>query len=266
MKHLRGLCLLLILVLLTGCSAGGKAHQPEGTDAPAYRGVHFEYQADQIRKIEINWVGGLVELEHSDQATLSVTENSQDLPAEQQMSCWLDGDELKIDFCAPTCTASIDATRKSLLVQLPVGIELEVNTVSADVRAAELKIQTLEADLTSGSLSVDALTAHDADLETVSGNIDLKNTAIDKKLDIGTTSGSITLLLRQCPELELNAVSGSADVSLLEGLAAQVDFSTTSGRLDNTVPADGAEVCRIDAESVSGGLTVRPVSALPAMD
>ena len=107
----------------------------------------------------------------------------------------------------PSSTASIDATRKSLLVQLPVGIELEVNTVSADVGAAELKIQTLEADLTSGSLSVDALTAHDADLETVSGNIDL----------------------------------------------------------DNTAPAGGAEVCRIDAESVSGGLTVRSVSALPAM-
>ncbi len=83
---------------------------------------------------------------------------------------------------------------------------------------------------------------------------------------IDATRKSLLVQLPVGIELELNAVSGSADVSLLEGLAAQVDFSTTSGRLDNTAPAGGAEVCRIDAESVSGGLTVRSVSALPAMD
>jgi DUF4097 and DUF4098 domain-containing protein YvlB len=136
-----------------------------------------------------------------------------------------------------------------LVVTVPAGSSVSVNTVSADI---EVKGVTGAQRLQSVSANVATqATAEDVEIKTVSG--DLKVTGSDQKglLTITTVSGDVTV---NHVAGEVNGSTVSGDFRLGLGAVDRSRLRTTSGNLSLAafLPADG----RLDIESISGDVRI----------
>ncbi|MBQ2698210.1 MAG: DUF4097 family beta strand repeat protein [Clostridia bacterium] len=135
---------------------------------------------------------------------------------------------------------------KELTVLLPEGMKLsdmDVNMVSADLRAENVQTDLLRINTVSGSVNLTAERADRVEVNSVSGDQRLRFERAPQRLDADAVSGDVTLLL---PE---NA-----------GFTAELD--TVSGRVSGSMPmqkngdrythGDGAS--RIHVHTVSGDL------------
>ena len=112
-----------------------------------------------------------------------------------------------------------DLPPKKLVVRLPRAVaenltEVQLNSVSADFDVAALTVkEALIFDSVSGDLETDFITADSAEVNTVSGKIDLDGSF--RQVIGGSTSGEVDLALRKCPDkIELTTVSGDVDLEL----------------------------------------------------
>ena len=112
-----------------------------------------------------------------------------------------------------------------LKVQLPPGVRLEIETVSADVAAAGIT-GTLEIETVSGDVQAQGAPA-ELEIETVSGEVSVSVATFS--LDIETVSGDVEIH-DASGRLEAETVSGEVDIS--GGPFSQVEVTTVSGDLD----------------------------------
>jgi hypothetical protein len=131
--------------------------------------------------------------------------------------------------------------------------ELDVGTVSGDVRLADLEAGALEVRTVSGGIDLDRVRARDVSAETVSGDVNYAGD-IDPRgsYDFKTLSGDVVVVVPRQPSAELSAVTFSGDFTS--------DFPTrTDGRKRrhryNATWGDGG--ARIDLESFSGDISIR---------
>ena len=194
-------------------------------------------ESEDIRKIDISWRGGCVNIYAAEQsAQISVKEESTAPLAEsEKMVCAIDGDTLRIRFLGDAYRGSYDGEK-----YLDVGLPAEL--VSAG------HFEKIEVETT------DAYTIVGAD---VSGSIRLS-----------TVGGDARVMGASCPAVEIETVSGS--VGLVDGTWGKVELSTVSGALgtldfesvsgDLILATDRA--LRLDAETESGSIHL----TLPAQD
>lgn len=229
----------LIVILVGGINGGlplfsfGSSFYYEHSDR--YTPGNGSLPANQVGAIDINWVGGSVNVEEHAGSDVVFSETSGgSLDEKEQMQYYLDGERLIIQYCAPNGRIwSRDSARKELTVLVPTGhplARLELESVSATVNATGISASELRAETVSGSVSLDGVSASKLDLEGVSGDLTTRNTAAN--------------------ELSVENVSGGTD---LEGSFGRIEGETVSGSL--TV-APGSAVSFIDLESVSGGITI----------
>lgn len=143
-----------------------------------------------------------------------------------------------------------------LNVQVPRGVDLEVNVVSAPVNVDGLHGGKVEVDSVSGRVRLD-VDSPDVSVNTVSGNAELAGKA--GSADIQTVSGDV--LASQLGETaKLETVSGRMRVG--GGPYRKVEASTVSGdlELDGGLADDG----RIDIDSMSGDVRLRLATPLSA--
>ena len=199
-------------------------------------------ESRDIRKIDISWRGGGVNIYAAEQsAQISVKEESTAPLAEsEKMVCAIDGDTLRIRFLGDAYRGSYDGEK-----YLDVGLPREL--VSAG-HFEEIEVET-----------TDAYTIVGAD---VSGRIELS-----------TLSGDARVMCANCPEVEIETTSGNAGV--VDGTWARVDISTLSGAIELAGDAESAEIetasgkvdiagalGALDFESVSGDLILATERAL----
>lgn len=117
-----------VAALLSGCHTGVPAETAdhligeEYPDAGKYRAGTFTYSADEVKAVEVYWRSGEVDIRESDGASLRVTESGE-LPEESAMHYFLDGDVLRIRFCADgVMSQSLKCSTSSGSVEL--GAEL----------------------------------------------------------------------------------------------------------------------------------------------
>ena len=131
-----------------------------------------------------------------------------------------------------------------------------MNSVSADFDVAALTVkESLIFDSVSGDLETDFITADRAEVNTVSGKIDLDGSF--HQVTGGSTSGEVDLALRKCPDkIELTTVSGDVDLELPRNAGFTLDYSTVSGDLESDFPltagrtyGDGSGSITIDTTS-----------------
>lgn len=79
-----------------------------------------------------------MDIRESDGASLRVTESGE-LPEESAMHYFLDGDVLRIRFCADGANIRVKPSHKRLSLEIPKGIELSVHTTAASITAASLE-------------------------------------------------------------------------------------------------------------------------------
>ena len=214
-----------------------------------------------ISEVEIHWLSGSVYLTESDEDGILLQEDYTGDNDDYRMRYTVSGSRLIIQPCRSKLFGSVDLPEKTLTVFLPEGMTLvSVETVSADVELMGGSAGTLSVSTTSGDILGPGLQTKELELGTVSGNIRLPQyPAGCRTVDCETVSGEVSLGFTSCPEeVDLNSVSGDLALSLPEGSRYELEFDTVSGsRYTSDQSANGADLCEITAETVSGDLTVR---------
>ena len=140
----------------------------------------------------------------------------------------------------------------ALLIQMPSGARLEVETVSASIDVDGLKGE-LELTSVSGGIDVRG-DAKSAELESVSGSIDVDGAVgrvetssvsgattlrgIHGSIESETTSGSIDITASEAEHVECTSVSGSLRFTGKPKKDAELTFENFSGSVELSLPAD----------------------------
>jgi DUF4097 and DUF4098 domain-containing protein YvlB len=237
------------------------------SDSAKYQEGSFSYRSSDVTKISLSYVSGDVLIVQSDSRTLNATESGKGISDDQAMRWYLANGTLDIQFCKSGYSGSIPA--KTLVLEIPYGVDLEIGmtsgdvTFDTDVTAGDVKMGSTSggkhikglfcADFkegsTSGDTSIDALHAVDAEFGSTSGNTTIGKLEADDvetaatsgslsissvscgRLDIGATSGNITLGLEKCDKLKIGCTSGNVTLTRLPSGGASIEFNKTSGSL-----------------------------------
>lgn len=138
-----------------------------------------------------------------------------------------------------------------LEVEVPEGVELKIEAVSAVIDIAGVGGQRIEVESVSGDITV-AGAPRSLMVETVSGRVEVSSAGIR---DVGLESVSGRLSLEGAVGERLNAESVSGAIRLQpEGALQSVQASVVSGAIElrTTLAPNG----RLNAESLSGELSV----------
>jgi len=146
------------------------------------------------------------------------------------------------------------AEPSELIVTVPVGAELEVDVVSADVDVAGVAGRRLAIDSVSGRVNAQGKPAQ-AELESVSG--DIEATLESRELKVSSVSGALRVSNAAGGEIALETVSG--DIHLDAGIVKRLGIESVSGSAEAQLQALAPEG-RIKGETLSGRLTL----SLPA--
>jgi len=149
----------------------------------------------------------------------------------------------RVKVILPRQSSRVEST--DLVIKVPVGSSLAVNTVSADVRAQGVRgSQRLQS--VSGDIQTEAA-AEDVECKSVSGNVTVTGTGQPGLLTVTTVSGDATVS-RVAGEVNGNTVSGNFTIAA--GDTSRSRLRSTSGDLGlrGRVTPDA----RIDFESISG--------------
>jgi hypothetical protein len=154
-----------------------------------------------------------------------------------------DGKLTRVKVILPKHSSRVDGTE--LVLKVPAGSNLAINTVSADILVEGLRgSQRLQS--VSGDIRTQAA-AEDVECKTVSGDVEVAGSGKPGLLTVTTVSGDARLT-NVAGEVNGNTVSG--DVTIAMGEASRSRLRSTSGNLGlkGRLAADA----RLDVESISG--------------
>lgn len=284
-KLIAALAAVIVAALLfTSCTINinGFSMYDVYANADKYTAGSFEYGRDEIKKVVIDWVSGGVEVNEEEGETLKVGEDSESLDEEKRVHHYIENGVLRIKFCASgyngTFTPDEIETNKNIRVELPDGIDVEINTVSAAVRLytahqyigledntakpLSVKIATTSGKVetgrfecgkatvtsVSGEIKIGSLICDDGKIETVSGTVNVLG--IFKTLTAKSVSGEIKSGTLICDEGKIETVSGAVNVL--------GSFKTlTAKSISGDITVAGAAERSADFESASGDVEVK---------
>lgn len=209
--------------------------------------------ADPAGQVEISNISGSVAVTGWDRNEIEVTGELGDGTEKLEFS--RAGQLTRVKVILPKRSSHVEST--DLIVKVPAGSSIAVNTVSADlnvrgVRGAQ-RLQSVSGDIHT------AVVGEDLECKTVSGNVRVTGSGQRSLSTVMTVSGDATLE-RLAGEINGNTVSGDLTVSM--GEASRSRLRSTSGNL--VVNGKLADDARLDFESMSGDVRVAladPVSA-----
>ena len=206
--------------------------------------------SEKVTGIEVGWGNGDVTFVYGDGTAITASETSdKELSDEMRLHYWLDGETLRLQFCASGQKQWNDVS-KQLTVTLPRGTELDevkVATVSGGVSAEAFAVKTLEAVTVSGQVRLALTEAEKVKIATTSGAVDLSLNGNAKDADIATVSGAVKLILP--PETGFTVTPVSVSGKFTCGFSTEI----TNGK---HTAGDGA--LKLTLASVSGDLSIQP--------
>lgn len=230
----------LITCLLTlACLAALPAHAAKPIDQTR--------PLDPRGRIEIDNLKGRVEVRAWDRPEVKIT-GSLGKGVEKLL---VEGDRgvLRVEVRYPSRARNTEPT--TLILQVPLRADLEIETVSADidvhgVAASELSLHSVSGDITANGAP------RRVSIETVSGDARLTFNSGDVEAD--TVSGDLVLSGRLNGEVSVETVSGNLRVDSKGARMRKLSAATVSGDVAATfaLAADGA----VEIESVSGDLVL----------
>ena len=235
---------------LSGAASGGAAVEQAG-----------------VRELEIQWTAGSVTIHPEDIDRIEFAETGDD---EHPMVWKLVQDRLVIrDYEGSNWTGWQDMD-KDLVIRVPrqwQPEEVDIQTASAQVTIQDLTAGSLELNGVSGTTRLLGCQARELSVDGVSGKTELQGKF--GSVDVVTVSGDCTVTLDEMSrEVELESVSGDMTLVIPEGSGFTARWDSVSGdlRSDLEIRSSGGQYIRgdgsakIDAESVSADLTIRPAA------
>lgn len=235
------------------------------SDGDRYCVGNFTYATSEITSVDIDWEGGRIEVEQCDAPELSVSEETPDEKAENRLHYFVDGGELKIRYCESGLKGKIDAFNKTLHVEIPVGVDLEIDNLQADVSLGVLNLSELSLSTKSGNVSAEKIVCKKGEMETDTGSITVGELAADE-FDADSNKGDLRLGFSKPTRGEIENTHGSTKLLLYSGLGANVYFRTRNGeflcekeyeKTDKNYVIAGQELCTFDVETRSGNLEIQ---------
>lgn len=246
-------------------------------NAEKYMAGGFSYSSSGIEKVEIDWVAGEVNATATESDILSVYENGTSLAESEQLHYYSDGKTLIIKYCKSLFRGVIDPEQKSLNIEIPHGVELEITSVSADVFSGKLDMKDIRISNVSGDTTITAACADDIDISSVSGDIfvshakatdnlefesvsgDIRNNRAEAgTIKAGSVSGDVELGIFDAAAVDIDTTSGDIVLTLIGDIGIDLDFSTTSGK--HSAESDyktGTKRCTVKVKTVSGDLSTK---------
>lgn len=227
--------------------------------------------ASQIQNIEIEWVAGSIQIcrdKNASNITVAETNNGKE---KYDMVCKASGNTLKIQFSEesiqfPSFGINVDIS-KDLMILVPESWNcdtLEVDAASASMNIADMTIGNVDFDGASGVCVFDNCHVDTLDLDTASGDVEFTGTL--NVLECDAVSANFRGVFDQTPSsVRFNGVSGDMDLTFPEDCGFTVALDSVSGDFQSEFPttvSNGNHVCgdgscRIEANGVSGNITIR---------
>jgi DUF4097 and DUF4098 domain-containing protein YvlB len=201
--------------------------------------------ADPKGMVEISNTAGTVKVTGWDRAEVEVTGTLGD--GSERLDFTTTGTLTRVKVVLPNKSWHVEDS--DLVVKVPAGSSLTVNTVSADIG-----VQGVNGSQRLQSVSANVATqagAEDVEVKTVSGDLTVAGTGQKGLLTLTTVSGDATVT-RVSGEINGNTVSGDFRLGL--GAVDRSRLRTTSGDLSIAafLPNDG----RLDIDSISGDVRI----------
>lgn len=233
------------------------------------------FEADQVKKLEIEWAAGdiLIQPTDSNQITVSESRNSK----KQDPLVWkLNNGELSIEFTGEDDFFSLPDLKdhaKDLTLYVPrdwICMSLEVDAASATLEVNGLTVTEVEFDGASGRCEFRDCNVERMDVDTASGDIRFFGSL--QHLEVDAASANVQAVLTNIPSrIHMDSMSGDLDVTLpedagftltMEGLSTSfhTDF-TTENRNGDILCGDGS--CRIHLNAMSGDVFLRKAAPNP---
>ena len=244
------------------------AEKVDATEFPAELSTDFlNYgtSAGDIREIEIDWVSGEIQIIPTEIDHIKVSEVAAHANTEA-MLCRKDGDTLKVSFCKDEFVSLKVLGTKNLTIQVPKGWacrKLEIDAASPKISVQGLTADEVDLDTAGGESRFDSCTLGELDADTASGNLYLTGTL--ENLEYDSASGSVEAELDNVPsEITMDTASGSLSLKLPTHAGFAVNLDTLSGKFRSDFETSqngnrylcGDGTCKIEMESMSGGVTV----------
>ena len=199
--------------------------------------------ADPAGQVEISNIAGSVVVTGWDRAEVEVTGELG--KGAERLEFTRAGKLTRVKVVLPKQSSRAESS--DLVVKVPAGGSISVNTVSADVSVQGLRgsqrLQSVSGDIETQSA------AEDVECKTVSGNVTVNGSGERSLLTVTTVSGDAQVN-RVAGEVNGNTVSGNFTIAM--GDTARSRLRSTSGDLGirgRLVPE-----ARLDFESISGGI------------
>jgi len=250
-------CLLFVVILAGTCPLWASGEVDERRSMSPDGLVEIEMISGTIRVI--GWSEDAIEIRGRLRRPLD------------QLEIDSDGDEVSIEVSPPY--GSHRGDEESLEIRMPRGARLEVETVSAPIDVEDLNGDVAVSSI-SGSIRLRG-NLRSVEAETVSGLITLKDGGDLRQGSFETVSGNIRARANFQPRgrFDFESVSGTVELTVPSGVAANFEVQTFSGRIDSDfgtprkidppMPSQelifttGAGGARISIESFSGMVKIR---------
>lgn len=284
-KIIAMLVLVLTVFSLASCHVGDIE---VGLYAPYWnfwsysKGSSFTYDASQIKKVYITWVGGEIDIVASEADMLSVSENSEGLADDAKMHYYINGEKLIIHYSKALYREEVDTAKKHLRIEIPEGIELDIDSVNADIRMSEMALGSMKLTNVSGVVTLSSLVCNEVKIENVDGSVSANEIVADKfsangvagsisvpkivanKIEVKTVSGLTDIGIAKESEVTISGMSGDIKLAINDENGAIIEFSTMSGQFNSDKQHTtnkkthifGNGGSQIDVETISGNLHV----------
>lgn len=275
---------ILMLILCTACKVSFGDYIVYA-DAEKYSVGNASFNANEIKKVEINWVAGKINISVSGDGMLTATEDGEKLDSEERMHYYLNGGTIIIQYCESGYNSKwVSSSKKDLTIMLPEGIDFDVDNVSASiVFSTDILLEDVNISTVSGNVDIKKLTANSFDLENVSGELFAKEIKADRidcksvsgdididalygyEFDAETVSGKVNIGVYDKTDIDINSISGTVNLILSKNIGAEVDFSSVSGNIRSDIPHTqngetyvfGSDDAKVQIETVSGNLYIK---------
>jgi hypothetical protein len=231
--------------------------------AAATRAVSAQKPADPAGTVEVVNVAGSIEISGWDQPTVDVSGSVGEKV--ERVDVTSSANRTSIRVVLPSANNWGGDSEAHLKIRVPQKSALEVSLVSSDLRIGGVSgsqhLQTVSGDIAGeagGDLQVNSVSgdvrlatrnSHNAQIKTVSGDVNVGGA--DGTIQVNTVSGDATLTLGTVSRAQFESVSGSVSVSAA-ALAAAGQFEATSISGDLAIRFTALPDADIEVQTFSG--------------
>ena len=231
-------CFLIVAVLsalsassfFVACKASAESEFRFYENGAAYTSGEFFCEGEQVKRIEIDWIGGNVEIEQSPSGKVCIFEDESDLPEDKRLHTYLNEGVLHVKYCRSGCRGKIDERQKNLQVDIPKGVDVEINGVRANMYLGVIETGVLCIDTDTGCVEGESIACDRVKIETDSGYIGV-GALTAECAEFDTVSGNVHIVLPVCKNTEIETDSGDVTVYLQGDVNAFIAFFSKTGTL-----------------------------------